>query len=137
MTIHFHPAIGAILICDFSGFHEPEMTKRRPVIVVSKPIASRPNICTVVPLSTTEPSVILPMHYKLVLDPPLPAPYDSPFHWVKGDMIYALSFDRFCLPFNGKDRLGKRIYDNRVLAADQLAKVQKCIMAGIGIMKLP
>ena len=132
--ISFHPAQGSILICDFTAFREPEMTKRRPVIVVSKPIVARPGLCTVVPLGSGEPEVLLPMHYKIIIDTPLPPPYNDPFHWVKGDMIYALGFDRLFLPYRGKIG-GKRDYDCRVISSDQLARVQKCIMAGIGIMK--
>ena len=130
-----HPTQGTILICDFDGLKEPEMVKRRPVIVVSKPIVSRPGLCTVVPLSTTEPKKILPMHYKLELVPPLPKPYDSPSHWVKGDMIYAFSFKRLTYPFKGKDLNGTRIYDIRSISLEQLICVQKCILAGLGIFK--
>lgn len=130
-----HPQQGTILICEFSGFQEPEMTKRRPVVVVSKPIASRPGLCTVVALSTTEPKVLLPLHFRLDVDHPLPRPYDSPYHWVKGDMIYALSFTRLSFPFLGKDNSGKRIYDIRQISPEQLKCVQACIMAGIGIFK--
>jgi len=133
--ISTHPKQGTILICDFSGFIEPEMVKRRPVIVVSKPVASRPGLCTVVTLSTTDPKVILPMHFKLDMDHPLPPPYDSPYHWVKGDMIYALSLKRMFFPFLKKDKNGNRIYDIRQITSEQLSCVQKCIMAGIGIFK--
>lgn len=111
------------------------MVKRRPVIVISKPIVSRPNLCTIIPLSTTKPEIILPLHYQIALDPPLPSPYDAEYHWVKGDMVYALSFCRFSYPFIRKDKDGKRIYDNRTISMDQLNKIQKCVMAGIGIMK--
>lgn len=133
--IKSHPKQGTILICDFSGFSEPEMVKRRPVIVVSKPIATRPGLCTVVALSTTEPPKVLPMHYQLEMDPPLPWPYDAPCQWVKGDMIYALSFRRFSYPKVKKDSSGKRIYDIRTISPEQLLCVQKCVMAGIGIFK--
>lgn len=133
--IHEHPTQGTILVCDFSGFIEPEMTKRRPVIVVSRKIDSRPNLCTIVPLSTTEPKVILPMHYLLVIDPPLPYPYNSRQHWVKGDMLYAFRFERFNYLRTGKDYEGKRTYVHPVISSDQLSRVQKCIMAGLGIFK--
>lgn len=133
--IESHPPQGTILICDFTGFKTPEMVKKRPVIVVSKPIVSRPDLCTVVALSTTSPSKILPMHYELKLDPPLPIPYDSPSHWVKGDMIYSFSFRRFSYPCKGRDSSGTRIHVYEVISAEQLKCVQKCIMAGIGIFK--
>lgn len=131
--ILFHPKQGAVLICDFSGFHEPEMVKRRPVVVVSKPIDSRKGLCTIVALSTTAPDPVLPMHCRISIDPLLPAPYNSNQHWVKGDMIYALSFDRL-YPFKlGKDQDGKRIYEPRFLTKAQLDDVIKCVLAGVGI----
>lgn len=130
-----HPPQGSILVCDFSGFVEPEMTKRRPVVVVSRKIASRPNLCTIVPLSTSVPEVILPMHYLLELDPPLPSPYNARCHWVKGDMLYALRFERFYYLRTGKNSFGKRTYVYPVLSPEQLSRIQKCIMAGIGIFK--
>lgn len=133
--IYEHPRQGSILICDFSGFVEPEMTKRRPVIVVSRKIASRPNLCTIVPLSTTEPKVILPMHYLLELDTLLPSPYNSRQQWVKGDMLYALRFERFFYFRTGKDSTGRRLYYYPVVSPEQLSKIQKCIMAGLGVFK--
>jgi len=57
MAINEHPVSGTILMCNFApGFQQPEMVKRRPVIVISPKISRRPNLCTVVALSTTAPS---------------------------------------------------------------------------------
>lgn len=76
VAIREHPKIGTILICDFDqGFKEPEMVKRRPVIVVSPKISTRPGLCTVVALSTTEPRPKMPFHCEIDLDPPLPPPW--------------------------------------------------------------
>lgn len=133
--ILFHPPQGTVLICDFSGFHAPEMVKRRPVVVVSKPIASRSGLCTIVALSTTAPDPVLQMHCKISFEPLLPPPYNASCHWVKGDMIYALSFDRL-FPFKtGKDKGGKRLYESRLLTEVQLKSVLKCVMAGVGIFR--
>ena len=102
MSIQFHPEPGTILICDFKGLNAPEMTKRRPVIVISPRFKHRTKLCTVVPLSTTVPSKIEPYHYKLNITPPLPEPYDANHAWVKADMLYTVAFDRLFLPFNKK-----------------------------------
>src|SRR3546814_14006270 len=42
MPIREHPVTGTILTCDFNvGFTQPEMIKRRPVVVISPKIANR------------------------------------------------------------------------------------------------
>lgn len=133
MGISYHPPRGTILICDFSGFKPPEMTKRRLVIVISPQISARPWLCTVVALSTTQPKKVMPYHYKFTIDPPLPSPYNSPFQWLKGDMIYSISFDRLNLPFKGKDSAGKRIYDCRIIDEELMKIVQACVLYGLGI----
>jgi uncharacterized protein YifN (PemK superfamily) len=56
MPLTYHPETGTILICDYNlggGFIEPEMVKRRPVVVISPRFRHRDWLCTVVPLSTT------------------------------------------------------------------------------------
>ena len=53
MAINFHPRLGQVLYCDFkTGFRPPEMVKARPVVVLSR---NHHELCTVVPLSGTEP----------------------------------------------------------------------------------
>ena len=125
MSISEHPLIGTRLLCDFRmGFTEPEMTKRRPVIVLSPRISVRPKLCTVVPISTEPPRFPQPYHYELKnLVPPLPPPYDEGPNWVKGDMIVAVGFHRLDFFRYGKDAEGKRIYRYEVLPADELKKV--------------
>ena len=136
MAIQFHPEQGAILACDFQGFKEPEMTKRRPVVVITPRLRKRGKLCAVVPLSTTPPSEIMPYHHKLYLIPKLPAPYDASFHWVKADMIYTVSFERLFLLHNGKDASGKRNYDDRIIDKADLIKIQQCILHGLGLTGL-
>lgn len=133
MSIQFNPEQGTILICDFDGFKEPEMIKRRPVVVVSPRLRKRDGLCTVVPLSTTPPKEVASYHFKLHVAPTLPAPYDADFHWVKADMLYTVSFRRLSLPFGGRDDAGKRIYDVRVIDRADLLKIQECLLHGIGL----
>lgn len=66
----------------------------------------------------------------------MPAPYDSPRMWVKADMICAVSFQRLALPFIGKDPQGKRIYDVRQIAGEDLRRVQVCVLNGMGLSRL-
>ena len=133
MAIKFVPQIGTILFCDFSGMIEPEMTKRRPVVVVSPKMKDRWGLCAVVPLSTTPPRPVKSFHYRLQTVPSLPAPYESEWHWVKADMIYTVSFERLRMPSPGKDPSGKRIYDERVVSPEDLAAIQQCLLCGLGL----
>jgi len=109
------------------------MTKRRPVIVLSNQMKTRPNLCTVVACSTTPPSKIMPYHYLLNIKPPLPAPYDSPTQWIKGDMVYSFSFRRLNLPFIGKNPSGKRKYDIRIVGKKDLSAIENCVKRGLGM----
>jgi uncharacterized protein YifN (PemK superfamily) len=133
MAIKYHPEPGAILVCDFAGFKEPEMVKRRPVIVVSPRFRRRDNLCTIVPLSTTRPRTICDFHYQLTFDEPLPPPYSESKVWVKADMVCAVSFDRLSLPFSGKDASGKRIYDERFIDEADLKQIRTCILHSLGL----
>lgn len=132
MAINFMPHCGAILICKFDGLNEPEMTKRRPVVVVSPKSKDRWGLCTVVPLSTTAPRPVKECHYKLTTAPPLPEPYNSDWHWVKGDMLYTMSFERLSMPLIGKDDSGKRLYDDRVVSEEDLKAIRACVLSGLG-----
>lgn len=134
MPIQFHPKPGTILLCDFStGFMPPEMVKRRPVLVVSPTITGRPFLCTVVCLSTTTPTPQLPFHMKIRLPEPLPPNLSNENVWVKGDMIYAVSFKRLDFATTGKDRTGKRIRYNKPISDEVLNDVRKRVSYGIGL----
>lgn len=131
MAIYRHPSAGQILICDFSSLStkSPEMTKKRPVIVLS-PRMRRGNYCTVVPLSTTAPVPVQAWNMRLRVN--LPSPYTEPEVWVKGDMLYTISFERL-YPFKaGKDEFGKRIYKSFEISADEMEQVWNCVFKGLG-----
>lgn len=125
-----------MLVCDFSGFRQPEMIKRRPVVVISPRFRQRDGLCTVVPLSTTKPRTVCEYHCQLSFDPVLPAPYSEALMWVKADMICAVSFDRLSLPYMGKDQDGKRLYDIRHISDVDLRQVQVCVLNGMGLSRL-
>ncbi|MFC1533580.1 type II toxin-antitoxin system PemK/MazF family toxin [Thermodesulfobacteriota bacterium] len=137
MALKYHPNIGTIVICDFKGFKQPEMTKRRPAVVISPKLKERDNrVCTIVACSTVEPNPIANFHCKIDINPPLPKPYNSPFQWIKGDMIMAVSVERLFFPIIGKDINGKRIYDVRVLKNDDLKRVQMCVLNSLNFFSL-
>jgi mRNA interferase MazF len=136
MAIEHHPKIGTVLRCDFEpGFRAPEMVKRRPVIVVSPRLRKRDGLCTVVPLSTTTPNELMPYHYKIKFDPPLPAPYEAPEQWVKADMLATVAFHRlkFLQGPKPKERQGKRKNIIHVISQADLEAVQRCMLHALGI----
>lgn len=134
MPIKQHPAAGTVLLCDFAGgFREPEMVKRRPVVVVSPRIRARPGLCTVVALSTTAPEPAMPYHAQIDLRPELPEPWSSDAIWVKGDMINAVGFHRLDLIRLGRAEGGGRMLLLQPLPGETLATIRRCILAGLGL----
>lgn len=136
MSLPFHPEQGTIVVCDFKGLNEPEMSKRRPALIVSPRFRCRDRLCTIVPFSTTPPRPVERFHYKLEMDPLLPEPYNSAVQWVKADMLYTMSLDRLSFPFCGKDDTGKRIYDVRKISDADFAEIQNCLLHSIGLSVL-
>lgn len=136
MAIQEHPVPGTIVLCDFrQGFREPEMVKRRPVIVLSPKIGARPGLCTVVALSGTAPDPVMPYHCWLEVEPPLPTPWNGD-NWVKGDMVNAVGFHRLDLIRVGKDSRGKRRYRYDTLTSEQMRQVRACVLKGLGLTTL-
>ncbi len=134
MGIRFHPQRGQILLCDFSGLKAPEMVKRRPVVAVSPRYRRQTGLCTVIPLSTTAPNPILKHHHLLTIATELPPPFQGNQKWFKGDMIYTMSFSRLDRPHIAKDpTTGKRRYLDIILPASDMAMVDVCIKAALGL----
>ncbi len=134
MSILYHQQVGTILRVDLNeGFRLPEMRKRRPAIVISPSLAGRGQLCTIVPLSTSEPNPPQPYNCLLELDPPLPFPYHSPRMWVKADMIMCVAFHRLKLLDRGRDVTGQRVYDVRVLSDEKMDEIRECIKHSLGM----
>lgn len=131
MPINYPPKRGQILLCDFSqGFKEPEMVKgARPVIVIS----TKGKLVTIAACSTVEPEPIEGCHYKLPKQsmPKIPK-FIGKDTWLKGDMIYTVGFHRLELICLGKEN-GKRIYFQNKLGNEQMDKIIKCVLHGIGM----
>jgi mRNA interferase MazF len=137
MPIKEHPPLGTVLACDYSaGFKLPEMCKRRPVVVISPKILSRPRLCTIIALSTDAPEPVMPFHCQIDLRPRLPAPWASDGVWVKGDMINAVGFHRLDLIRLGKNREGKRVYLYEPLNEETLRKIRACVLRAVGLSAL-
>lgn len=131
MPIQEHPEPGTILICDFTGLKEPEMVKRRPVVVLSPKITARPGLCTVVAISTVIPAKVMPYHVELTLA--LPPPWHAGPNWIKGDMVYAMGFHRLDLVRLGKSTSGQRQYLFKTLPAAEMRAIRCCVLHGLGL----
>ena len=57
MTLNYQPKIKSVVMCDFAGLNPPEMVKVRPVVVLTKH-RHNSQLVTIIPLSTTPPTVI-------------------------------------------------------------------------------
>jgi uncharacterized protein YifN (PemK superfamily) len=137
MGLKFHPKQGALVLVQFDkAFKEPEMVKTRPCVVISKEMKVRPDLLTVVPLSTTPPKPVMPWHAELDLGLELPPRWASRTCWIKGDMVYAIGFQRADLFRLGKAPDGRRIYQTEALSQDKLRMVQSCVLEGIGLSYL-
>jgi len=124
-------------MCDYGkGRIAPEMTKRRPVVVVSPKLKRRSGLACIVALSTTSPNAPQDYHCQVKMDPPLPPPFDSPTMWVKADMIDTVGFQRLDLFRSGRDQYGKRRYFSRNVTADELKKIHECVLCGLGMVAL-
>lgn len=136
MPLQFPPYPGTILRCDFTHFKAPEMTKIRPVVVLSPKMqnAARRTTLLVIPLSTTEPSPVYNHHLKVCL-PGAIIPADLVREcWVKGDMVYSLSLSRLGLYHFARDKkTGKRDYYTDRFSSSVLLDIRKTVMHAVGL----
>jgi mRNA interferase MazF len=136
MALTFHPEPGTVLVCDFHGCVGAEMNKRRPVLVISPKLKHRTGLCTIVPLSTTEPRVVQPYHLRIEFNPVLPPPFDSPEMWVKGDMVASVAFQRLELIRTQRMANGKREYLTAQISGNDLSAVYRALLNGLGLARL-
>ena len=127
--IKIFPRAGQIYVCDFDGFREPEMVKKRPVVVVSPRLPYRSEIAAVVPISLTEPLHTLPFCFRLSKNYHPDEPDDLPC-WVKADMLVNVGLWRLS-PF----KTGRRTYAYPTLTQEDLAGVRHAVLCGLGLDK--
>jgi len=131
MPLRFQPKPRSIVYCDFAGYIEPEIVKRRPVVVLA--VHKRNSrLVAVVPLSTTKPDPIEAHHYRL-LQNPLPGQQSTEV-WAKCDMVAVVSIERLDLIRTGQ-RLpdGRREYWSGKLGAEQFEAIRKGVLHGLGL----
>ena len=139
MALMYYPKPGEILLCDYdTGFQAPEMTKRRPVVIVSPRLRRRGDLVGVVPLSTTAPSSVESHHCEIELARALPKPFDSVTMWAKCDMLATISLarlDRFKVGRTGGGS-HKRMFISGQLTDDQLRSLKIAMLHGLGLSSL-
>ena len=112
------------------------MVKLRLAVVLSPRIEARPGLCTVVPLSMTPPSKVMPYHKEIIIPFNLPGEWGNKKRWIKGDMVNTVGFQRMDLLRLGKDVNGKRIYQVSCLPDDVMTTVRRCVLHGLGLSSL-
>lgn len=76
----------------------PEMVKTRPVVVVSSKESHARGVCTVVPLSTTQPHPAESWHCEIRRFP-VPGFQTPEMMWAKCDMVSTVGFVRLHQPY--------------------------------------
>lgn len=130
MPLTYQPRVGAVVLCDFHGMIEPEMIKRREVVVIA--IHKRNSkLVTVVPLSATEPERPEAYHHKLTKDP---RPNGDPTKtiWAKCDMVYTLCLDRMDMHYTSSRRGGRQSVRVQ-LPPDDLAAIRRCVAVALNL----
>jgi mRNA interferase MazF len=130
MPLGYFPRAGEVLVCDFTSFQIPEMTKVRPVVVISPRLPYRSEIVTIVPLSTTAPKHDLPFVVRLSKNyHPLEA--DNLPTWAKCDMLTNLGLHRL-----NRFKVGRRKWEAPIMTEADLAAIRKGVIHGLGLSHL-
>lgn len=130
----YHPKSGEVLRCDYCNLVEPEMAKVRWVVVLSPKFLNRPNLCTVIPLSTSAPRKVEKYHVQLENDP---APNSTPgtIVWAKCDMLMTVSFSRLSAFYVGR-KDGKRNYVTLEVSGKELGLIKQGALYALGLAHL-
>jgi mRNA interferase MazF len=127
MAIPFVPDAGDVLMCNFTGFVAPEMTKIRRVVVLS-PRARRsfPGTYLVVPISRTPPAPPEPYHCEF-------KPRSYHFFdqvesvWAKADMVTCVGAHRLDrVKINGR-------YSRAQIRKEDLLLIRKAVLHALGM----
>jgi uncharacterized protein YifN (PemK superfamily) len=124
MALPYQPRLGSIVLCDFRGMIEPEMVKRREVVVIARHKRNS-QLVTVVPLSSTEPERIEMYHHKLS-NKSRPDGDPTKTIWAKCDMVYTLCLERLDMHYTSTRRGGRQSVRMK-LSHDDLAAIRSCV----------
>jgi mRNA interferase MazF len=135
MPIKYALAPSTVLICDYAmgGFREPEMVKKRPAVVISPRLPHRDGLCTVVPLSGSEPDRELPYVVRLEFHRSLPKPFEQNIWWAKCDMLATVGFARLDQFRTERDHTGRRQYLQPKVSKSDLTRLQQGVLHALGL----
>ena len=122
----FHPRAGQILVCDFSGFHPPEIGKVRPVVVISPKLDFRSELATVVPLSTRAPRVDVAYVCQLERNY-TPWGAEDQASFAKCDLVMNIGLHRL-----SGFKVDRRKYITPKVSDADLKKIRRAVLAGLG-----
>ncbi len=126
MPLLYQPKPRSVVMCDFHGFVEPEMVKTRPVVVLASNKRNS-KLVTVVPLSTTEPTILEAHHHELSVNP-LPDKPNYVSCWAKCDMVVTVSLHRL-----DRYKTGKREYIVPTVGNADFEAIRQGVMAALGL----
>jgi len=130
LALRFPPKVGQVFVCNLKNAVHPEIGKVRPVVVIAPRLPHRPELATVVPISTTAPIHEHPFCYKLSKNyhPEEPDDLDC---WAKADLVMSVSYQRLS-PF----KTDRRKYVYPTLGATDIKGVRLAIVHGLGLHSL-
>jgi mRNA interferase MazF len=118
MSIPFHPRAGQVLVCNFDGFKEPEISPKLPY---------RSDLVAVVPVSLTEPKHGLPYCFRLSKNYH-PGEADDLPCWAKADLVLNLGLYRM-----SGFKVGRRRWEYPQLTGADLSGVRHAVLCGLGL----
>ncbi len=132
MALRFQPKPRSVVYCDFAGFRVPEMTKRRPVIVLRAHKRNR-RLVYVVPLSTSPPEPPQPYHYRFARSPVVHAePIEA---WAKCDMVAVVSIERLTIGRQKQEGSESNLRQFApMISKEEFAAIRACVANAFGFV---
>lgn len=119
-----------------TGFVAPEMVKIRLCVVITPRLRRRRGLCSVVPLSTSDPAPVEEYHRYVEFERDLPRPWRGRMKWAKCDMIATVSYARLSPIGVGRRDGGKRRYIYPRLTDGQLKDIRKGVLCALALRDL-
>ncbi len=138
MALYYYPEQKTLLYCNLDDFTPPEMTKKRPAVVISgrKRIFHLKNeLVSIVPLSTTRPVPQKSYHHLMSPDS-LPGHLAEEDTWAKCDIILTVALHRLDRITLRSPDDGSRIYVAPKISDDDFRSIQECILHGLQLGSL-
>ncbi len=130
MGLQFQPRLGSVILCDFRGMIQPEMVKRREVVVVA-PHKHNSKLVTVVPLSSTPPRREEAYHHRLGCNPRPGGSADEKV-WAKCDTVYTVCLERLDMHYTRTRRGGRQTVWVSV-SSEELAAIRQALASALQI----